>query len=230
MDITVIGDIIIFAALAAFIFIKLRSVLGQHDDTIPPKGGMFGDKPEGQAEQPREGVLGAGMKKAKAAEKAPEPVVIEDVTVENPKMAKVMEAIKAKDKHFTVSQFLAGANAAFEMVMEAFNAGDKKTLQQLLEPQLYRAYEEELKKRAAQKQVEKTTLVAIVSSEIQGAAMRGNVAEITIEFISEQVFTAVDKDGNVIEEKSARMEDIDDIWTFQRDVSSSNPNWTITGT
>jgi predicted lipid-binding transport protein (Tim44 family) len=55
-------------------------------------------------------------------------------------------------------------------------------------------------------------------------------AEISVSFSAEMSSVVLDSDGTVIEGDSKQVKRQKDIWTFARDMSSSDPNWQLVAT
>ena len=55
-------------------------------------------------------------------------------------------------------------------------------------------------------------------------------AEISVAFSAEMTSVVLDSDGTVIEGDSKQVKRQKDVWTFARDMSSSDPNWQLVAT
>lgn len=227
-------DIILFAAIAAFFVLRLRSVLGkrhghekrsdqdpfrrseQTDDKIiqlPDRG-----KPEraGQAEGD-EAI-------------APEELLDHKEGGERSPLEAGLTQIKLADREFDPETFLGGATAAFEMIINAFAAGDTKTLRPLLADDVYRDFAGAIETREANKERLETTVIGLESKEIIEAELQGRTAFVTIKFVSEQINVTRDAEGNVVDGDPNHVTQITDIWTFARNTRSRDPNWTLVAT
>jgi hypothetical protein len=71
---------------------------------------------------------------------------------------------------------------------------------------------------------------AASEAEIGAADLTGKRANITVRFTSEQISSRRDKSGDIIEGDPKKIREISDVWTFERDVSSRDPNWTLVAT
>lgn len=231
-------DIIFFALLAAYILNRLRATLGQDDgERIKKKDGrniarLFDvpadEKDKQAAKQRLSEIAQQVMNKKPAEEKRAAPAEVKAEASLSPTIAKAVERIKEKDAQFSVNQFLTGAKAAFEMVLEAFDEGDRETLRNLLSDGLYKEFDEVITSRDGLGQVQKTTLVALQEPEILSASLRGTVAKLVLRFKSEQIAYTKDNTGKVIEGDMFHVEQVEDTWTFQRDIATQDPNWVIT--
>lgn len=225
-------DIIFFAILAAAIFFKLFSVLGKTDDTPPPvkrDDVATGKKEDEKAPagmtvhaQPK---LAKGAKSARTAPKIPvEPVYTDTHIVEG------LNAIKLRDAQFSAGVFLEGAKMAFEMVLKALQDGDKATLKNLLSAEVYKDFARELEVREKSGHFPEVTLVSTKRADIVEAGLDKNCARVSVEFVSEQIHIVRDAERKIIEGDPSDVIEIKDIWVFERDVRSTNPNWTIVET
>lgn len=221
-DSSMAADIIFILAIAAFIIYKYRSVLGEktgHDvsqpraeRTVDPSEKVVDLHPERQGEPEEVVVKPAKDEQLESLEEGTQKTTIEQM--------------KQLDETFTLDSFIKGAKAAFEMVIEAYNQADRATLKMLLEGELYRDFDQELKKEEAQASRGRTTLVSILSARPVGAELKRSQAVITVRFVSEQIYVEPktgDEEGG-----ASPIEKVEDEWVFERDLSSRNPNWTIT--
>jgi predicted lipid-binding transport protein (Tim44 family) len=209
------GDIIVIGAIAAFIILRYRAMLGEKqgrdvENAAPPKPATEYDRiiqiPTRERPKPAEA-------KTPAKDYGP--------------LKDQFSAMKAIDRDFTPEEFLEGARGAFEMVIEAYNKRDHDTLKMLLAPAMYDNFKRVIEADEAAGRTSATTLLAIAKSEIVDAKLRGNNATIAVTFVTEQVPLVRDASGNIIEGDASIQEVIDDHWVFERDLSSSAPDWKI---
>lgn len=213
------ADLIILALIAGFILLRLRSVLGQKngDET----DFMAKMKPMADIAEPVVQVSDRSLKKPKEE--------TDDYlnTLKDSHIIAAMAAIKAKDPQFSAGWFLNGAHHAFEMVFEAFNKGDKQTLQMLLSDTMYQQFLEEIEAREKQDNKTESTLVSIESKDIAAAAVKGSMAQVTVKFVSEQIHVVRSRQGEIVEGNPSQLSRVEDEWVFERDLGSKNPNWKI---
>lgn len=214
------ADIIILGLIAAFILLRLRSVLGQKDSNQD----FFRPDPPPSKNTPEPIVqLGAASLKPRARDEQ-DPYV---TALESGSVAEGISAIKTKDPLFNATSFLQGAKMAFEMVFDAFAKGDKQTLAQLLSTEIYDHFNSDLEARAAQENKTETTLLAVKPREISQATLEKNIARVTVHFDSEQVTLERNTKGDIVGGDPSAVYHAQDEWVFERDVSSKNPNWKI---
>ena len=146
------------------------------------------------------------------------------------KVASGLTAIAEADSAFTPKSFLEGAKSAYEMIVTAFAEGDRKTLRNLLEKDVYDGFERAISEREAAGHTVDFTFVGLPRVEIEGAELDKRVANVTIRFHAEVVSATRDKDGTLIEGNADQVANIADEWTFSRNTKSRDPNWKLVAT
>lgn len=138
-----------------------------------------------------------------------------------------LAAIGKADPAFNAADFIGGAKIAFDMIVQAFAAGESKVLQPLLARDLYDGFAAAITERQRLGHRQKTVLIGITQSQIVAAELKGKEARITVKFVSEQTSVTEDASGAVIEGDPNHVDSIVDVWTFARDTSSRDPNWQL---
>ena len=128
-----------------------------------------------------------------------------------------LDAIAATDKSFDAKHFIAGARAAYEMIVTAFAAGDRRALKNLLAREVYDGFEAAISERETKGETVETRFVSIETADIIGAELRGKTAQVTVRFVSQLISVTRDKAGNVIDGNPDKVTDVTDVWTFARD-------------
>ncbi len=132
---------------------------------------------------------------------------------------------------FDKERFLTGAKRAFEIIICAFSQGDTETLENLVAPKPAKKFQEIIEKRRAEGISAETDLIGFNETEIINADIdEENNAKITVKFVSEQVNLLRNKDNEVIQGDENFIQTITDIWTFERCLTSTNPNWLLVST
>ena len=215
-------DILFFAMVAAFIALRLRSVLGRRTGHERRRtGGWTGARANGSADN-----VVALPDRAKASAEAER--AIQDVSDEGVKRGLV--EIRQADPQFDPNHFLAGARAAFEMIVGAYAAGDKNTLRPLLDEDVFEGFARAIDQRDNEGQTLETQVVEVRTSDVVEAGMIGRRARVTVRFVTDQINALRDASGTVIDGDASRSEEVIDLWTFERDTSSDDPNWTLVET
>lgn len=152
------------------------------------------------------------------------------VDVSDPAAQAGLAQIRRADPRFDLNEFMQGARAAFAMIVEAFAQGDKDTLRPLLAGSVYTNFAHAIDERQAAGNSLQTELVGILQTEPVGAALDGRIVRLTVRFQSEQAHTLRDASGAVVPEGTHPPEEVVDIWTFERDLDSRDPNWALVET
>ena len=188
-----IFDIIIFAGIAAFLVFRLRNVLG---------------KRTGFTKNIKENFNLVSNEKTKTDIKS-SPELEENIS----KLKTAYEAIG----DFDHNSFLEGAKNAFETIINAFNKGDKKTLKNLLTPEVFKSFEEAIDSNEIDPDYQ---FYSLNIKSIENVILEGDQIKICIKFISEQ-FKNNDESTAVKKQ---------DIWTFEKSIKSNKPNWLLSST
>ena len=223
---------IIFLALAVFIFLRLRSVLGQRTGRERPP---FDPYSRDAARPAPEKVITLPNRAPEAAAKPTETVAApgerwKGVAESGSPVANGLDAIAGADPEFDGKQFINGARAAYEMIVTAFAEGDRRTLKNLLSRDVYEGFEAAITEREKAGHKAETRFVSIDSADITHAELKNRSAQVTVKFVSQLVSVTRDKNGNVVEGNPDRVTDVTDVWTFARDTSSRDPNWKLVAT
>lgn len=213
MDGAYYADILFFAVIAAWMFFRLRSNFGKRNEDDSSVTPLFGQEIKAKMNP---------VKEKKAPTKKPVHANIKDERVQK-KLYDIMDA----DLHFDLTRFLQGSKVAFEMVIKAFSEADKTTLKSLLSRDLYATFESELERREKSGEYDHTTLVSILSVQVTDASLSQGKAQVTVDFVSKQVTVTKDAEDNITDGDPSLAETVEDSWVFERDVKSSDPNWTI---
>jgi len=131
---------------------------------------------------------------------------------------------------FDAKHFLTGARAAYEMIVNAYAEGDRRTLKNLLSREVYDGFEAAINEREKRGDTVESRFVSIDNAEITAAEVRGRNLQATVRFQSKLVSVTRDKAGAVIDGNAEKVTDVTDVWTFARDVSSRDPNWKLVAT
>lgn len=217
-------DIVFFAMIAAFLVLRLRSVLGR-------RTGSERQRPD----------IGFGRQTVERPDNVPDNVVeLPDrrrTVPEGPAdaytgtpLAAGISQVRIADPSFSPEPFLQGARGAFEMIVAAYAAGDRATLRPLLANEVMANFEAAIDAREQAGEKLDTELVSIKSADLAEVVMEGRVARVTVKFVTEQVNVVRDRDGKVIDGDPTRVAEVTDLWTFARDTGSRDPNWVLVAT
>ena len=227
---------IIFLALAVFIFLRLRNVLGQRTgDERPPydraardmlrgSEGKVVPMPSPSIDPTLDPTLGP------AADVTPPSDRWKNIAEPGSVLEHGLNAIAGHDSSFDANHFLAGARGAYEMIVLAFANGDRRSLKDLLSSEVYESFEAAIREREKQDHKTETRFVSIDKAELIGAELRDRSAQLTVRFVSQMITVTRDKTGAIVDGNPEKVADITDVWTFARDVGSRDPNWKLVGT
>ncbi|MBH90122.1 MAG: translocase [Magnetovibrio sp.] len=222
-------DIILFAMIAVFLVLRLRSVLGRRDGHEGEFSNFFRQSSQ--------------EKKQETDEYNEDDNVIaietETVNVKTEPKAKLetktnlqtkLEEIVAADNDFDIDEFISGARIAFEYILNAYATGDANELKPLLSDEVFNNFNVSIREREMAGQTMEETLIGISKAELIEAEMEGTVVQLTVKFISDQIHALKDSNGNVVEGDPDKIVSITDFWTFTRDTRSKDPNWLLSAT
>jgi predicted lipid-binding transport protein (Tim44 family) len=223
---------IIFLALAIFIFLRLRSVLGQRTGRERPPYDPYSAR---DARAPAsDKVVTLPTRNAETAPKTIEASESSErwkgIAEQGTPVANGLDAIVATDPSFDANQFVAGARAAYEMIVGAFATGDRKSLKGLLSKEVYEGFEGAIRERESKGETVENRFVSLDNADITGAELRGNTAHVTVRFVSQLITATRDRSGNVVDGSPDKVTEVTDVWTFARDVTSRDPNWKLVAT
>ncbi len=209
-------DLLLFGMIAAFLVLRLRSILGRRTGFERPTADKAA--PAGVVRPAPIGVADAADPVAGPAARAlPEPA--------SP-AGQGLARITAVEPEFNAGHFLAGAEAAFRMIVEAYAAGDRAALRSLLSDDTYRGFESAIAARESAGEVQRGEIRAINTVAVEAAALRDNTAAITVRFVSDQINETLDRDGKPVSGTDA-MTEITDLWTFERELRQPDPAWRL---
>ena len=75
-----------------------------------------------------------------------------------------------------------------------------------------------------------TRFVGINRAEIIDAELKSKSAQVTVRFLSQLITATRNRAGDLIDGDPMKMRELSDIWTFARELTSSNPNWRLVAT
>jgi len=212
----VIPEIIILAMIAAFLGMRLYSVLGrraEHEEEVIPNRFERGEDQNAPGN---------------ATQALPETQQSERVLAGfPPAIERGLRDISNADRRFELLPFLAGARGAYEMVLEAYWRGDREELRELCDTDVYENFAAAIDEREAAGQTLDNKLIRIEDTTVHSAMLDGKMARIAVRFVSDIASVLRDKDDNVIAGSLDDAVESRDIWTFSRNVTSSDPAWLL---
>lgn len=210
-------EIVVLALFAAFLGYRLYSVLGRRaeheEESIPQRF----DSPNDQVDRP-------AQPQAANSIPQPRPLEIEGVM---PAVERGIREIASADSKFDLSNFLEGARSAYEIVLEAFWNGDRQTLRELCDDDVFEGFSAAIDAREEAGETLDNTLIRIEETRIHSASLDGRIARIAVLFVADIAAVTRDKDGNVIAGSLDDAIESRDVWTFARNTSARDPNWML---
>ena len=228
---------IVFALLALVVVWKLRSVLGERNGFEKPRE-PFAERKAADAGKPRSpaqnvirlpSAANAQPPQARAA-RATDPDRWRTHAAAGSPVAGGLDAIAAADPTFSADAFIEGAKIAYEAIITAFAASERKTLQSLLAKEVFDGFNAALMDREKRKERLATTFVSMDDAKIETATLEGRTARISVRFLSKQISATFAADGSLVDGSADQVFDMNDIWTFARDVTARDPNWKLVAT
>jgi len=216
-------DLIFFVLVAAFLIIRLRSVLGRRTGNEKKSKDIFiyqdttlnVEKKIVDENQSKKDKIHGKLSKNKE---------------DNLKNSTTLEKIYYFDRNFSPKKFLSGAKTAFQMIIESYTKGNINKIKYLLGASVFSIFSREIKSRARKKHVLEHTLISIKSAGIEKINVKYSIADIVVKFVSEQVNLLKNKKGKILKGDGEFIENHTNYWTFSKDMKSSNPNWKLVAT
>jgi len=126
---------------------------------------------------------------------------------------------------FNETSFLKGAQAAYEMIVNAFANGDKKTLKDLADPEIYKNFISVIEERQSKKIKNDFTFIGIKKAKIEEVKNQDTLYSVKVRFISEIISSTKDETGKIIDGNNNEIQTVNDVWIFRKDLSSEDPTW-----
>ena len=215
IGIVTVLEIVLLAMVAAFLGLRLYSVLGRRAE---------------QEEEPVPQRFEAEDKPAIRPAAVPAPVVpprpaeLEGVM---PAVERALREIAGADAGFNLAQFVEGARGAYRMILEAFRKGDRETLRELCDDDVYAGFIAAIDAREAAGETMDNTLIRIEDVRVHSALLDGRMARISLLFVADIAAVTRDREGHVIAGSLDDAIESRDVWTFSRNVGARDPNWLL---
>ncbi len=212
-------QLLVLAAIAVFLLLKLKNVLGTREGFEKPRIQMPDATPERKTH------------KFEVIEGGPDLDITDHVPADST-AAKALAAMKGAEPGFQVSEFLGGARGAYEMILMAFEKGDMDSIVPFLSKEVFEAFSQVVDARHGQGLIIETNFIGVsettlVDAEFDASSGQG---EISVRFIGELTSVVRDKAGDIIEGNAKEVKRQKDVWTFARAMGSDDANWTLVAT
>lgn len=234
-------DILILAAIAVFIFFKLFEQFGKIDEDKNPdqKKESIRDFIKEQTntssnpsqENPTKliAIPGIGIIDSREIQFDEQSKKIVNELSNNDELKSSFLDVLLKT-NLTPSQFISGAKSAFEIILSAFSLGDLATLRPLISEKIFLQFQSDIQNRKSANQSLNIKIISIDENKILGAKVIDSFAQITIGFVSKQINYVLDDKNEVIFGNKTEISTVNDVWTFKKDYTSSDPNWILVST
>jgi predicted lipid-binding transport protein (Tim44 family) len=202
--------VVIFAGVALFLVLRLRSILGRR---------VGFEKPP----VPRD--LRAGLGPVIEGRASP---VMAARNVPDPQSAlgeRLMSIVK-RDAVFDPPKFLLQAEANFRAIVTAFAAGDRAALRPLLTDPVFTSFDSALATRESAQETQQTDIKSINAATIEDAQLVGDLAAVIVRFSSDQIAVTRNTAGETVGGTEAVLEHVD-LWTFERNLKSKDNTWRL---
>jgi len=192
-------ELVILAAVAAVVLFQLYAVLGR-----------------------RVGRQAEDLAQAQAGSAPREPALPTTPGVTEPAALTGLAALRARDPSFDVARFMQGARQAFTMVIKAFAAGDRNTLKPLLAPEVMTTFETAMAEREHEGRSEQVEFLQEPRADLESLGVIGDLAKASVRFLAEFSSRSKGPEGEAVDDRRTA-----EVWTFQRNLTSRDPNWTL---
>ena len=194
------AELAILAAVLVVVLFQLYAVLGRR----------VGRQPEDMAPA-QQGAVASRDAAQPAAPGVTEPAAITGLA-----------ALRARDPSFDITRFMSGARQAFQMIVKAFAAGDRATLKPLLDADLMSTFEAEIAKRETEGRSEQVEFLHEPRADLESLGVIGDFAKASVRFLAEFRSRSKGPEGEAVDDRRTA-----EVWTFQRSLTSRDPNWTL---
>jgi predicted lipid-binding transport protein (Tim44 family) len=194
------AELAILAAVLVVVLFQLYAVLGRR----------VGRQPEDMAPA-QQGAVASRDAAQPAAPGVTEPAAITGLA-----------ALRARDPSFDITRFMSGARQAFQMIVKAFAAGDRATLKPLLDADLMSTFESEIAKRETEGRSEQVEFLHEPRADLESLGVIGDFAKASVRFLAEFRSRSKGPEGEAVDDRRTA-----EVWTFQRSLTSRDPNWTL---
>ena len=202
---------LILLIVVIFVFWRLKSVLGTHDEFT--KGGRPPpEAPRTPLDAPAQPDLRVVSNREEGAQDA------------------TLAAIVKIDRSFDLPAFLDGAGKAYEIILMAYAGHERDRLQELVSAEVYEGFAAAIGDREDKGHKLETQIVGASPPEVHEMELEGTVARITIIINAELCSVVRNIDGTVVEGSPEQIMQTTDYWTFERQLKSRSPIWTLVAT
>ena len=172
-----------------------------------------------------------GRKVGRGPEAAPHPAIGQP-SLDMPRIAAApaeesapltgIAALRARDASFDPATFLKGARQAYQTIVKAFAEGDRATLKPLVAPTVMDGFETAMREREADGRTETVEFLQTPRADLENVSLADDLARAAVRFLAELRSRTKDASGEGVDDRRTA-----EVWTFERNIKSRNPNWTL---
>jgi predicted lipid-binding transport protein (Tim44 family) len=235
---------LVFLVIAVIVFLKLRSVLGRRTEDDEARIDRYrSQRTANQQQGPQsDGKIVTLPRRDRDDARPTEPVAANqpnqadrDLVMTkfgggNAALSQALIQIGRSDSGFDPTEFMNGAKAAYEMIVQGFATGDRKMLGDLLSAEVFSGFVQAIQAREDSRETVEQSFVGIKSADMIEAEMKNGSAQVTVKFVSEIISAIKSATGEVVSGDPMRIKEVTDVWTFARDVRARDPNWKLVAT
>lgn len=210
-------QLLVLAAIAIFLILRLKNVLGTREGFEKPPLPVQPEKRSGPAFEVIEG--------------GPD-LDITDHFPEGSAQATALAEMKRIEPSFNVTDFLAGGRGAYEMIVMGYENGDLDGLKDFLSEDIYESFVDGVAAREDQGLTIEANFIGVREMSLENVTLdpTSKEAEMTLKFVAELTQAVRNSDGEIIEGSITDAKKQKDTWVFARVMGSDDPNWFLVST
>lgn len=212
-------QILVLAAIAIFLILRLRSVLGTREGFEKPPAPL-----PPQADKP-------ARRSFEVIEGGPDRDIT-DHAEDGSDTARALAAMKLAEPGFSVTEFLQGARGAYEMILMAFEKGDLSQVRGLLDDDVYQSFAAVVAERESKGLTVDANFLGVRELSLASATFDRETreAEVAVRYVGELTSVVRDRSGQIVEGNPKEVKKQRDVWTFARRMGADDPNWQLVAT
>jgi len=213
-------QLLVLAAIAVFLILRLKNVLGTRDGFERPPRPLSREAADADDAPAFEVIEGGAVSE------------VADYVEEDSDAGRALGAMKSVEPSFSIGDFLQGAKGAYEMILMAFENGDIKSVEPFLSDEVNEAFVDVIAAREDQGLSVEATFVGLREMSLADATFDQSTgeAEVSVKFIAELTYVVRDRGGDIVEGAPNEVKRQKDVWTFARPMGVDDPNWTLVET
>ena len=200
--------------LAGYLVFQLRRALGRRSDNQEPKSEPGNERRAKHSEADNVVAINTGKSD----------------NHEHEETLGGLTELREKDPSFSDTEFIKGSKEAFSWIVEAFSKGETHKLEPLLSKPLFNGFKQAIEHREADQLSLETNIVSIKSAQIHNVTLKQDQVNITVEYVTDQIKSTRNTNHEIVDGDPDTIETVTDLWTFNRNIKSNNPNWTLVKT